>query len=187
MPKGGVTSEAAIIALVYLTRPTCIVRDWRVEDASSLSQHANNKKIWAMVRDRFPSPYTIEDAEHWVRHCTRALPATDFAIEVDGEAAGGIGVVLRDDVERVSAELGFWLGERVWGRGVMTDAVSAFVPWALDRFSLQRIYAHVFETNQGSARVLEKSGFAREGRLRRAVIKEGRVLDEWLFARVVED
>ena len=172
---------------MYLVRPTCIIRDWRVEDASSLSRHANNRRIWLMVRDRFPSPYTIEDAEHWVRHCMRALPATDFAIEVDGEASGGIGVVLRDDVERVSAELGFWLGEAMWGRGVMTDAVSGFVPWALERFSLQRIYAHVFERNPASARVLEKSGFTREARLRRAVIKEGQILDEWLFARVLGD
>lgn len=172
---------------MYLVRPTCIIRDWRVDDASSLSRHANNRRIWLMVRDRFPSPYTIEDAEHWVRHCMRALPATDFAIEVDGEASGGIGVVLRDDVERVSAELGFWLGETMWGRGVMTDAVSAFVPWALERFNLQRVYAHVFERNPASARVLEKSGFTREARLRRAVIKEGEILDEWLFARVLGD
>ena len=172
---------------MYLVRPTCIVRDWRVEDASSLARHANNRRIWLMVRDRFPSPYTVEDAEHWVRHCVRALPATDFAIEVDGEAAGGIGVVLCDDVERISAELGFWLGETVWGRGVMTDAVSAFAPWAFERFNLQRIYAHVFERNPASAHVLEKAGFSREARLRRAVIKEGEVLDEWLYARVVGD
>ena len=172
---------------MYLVRPTCIVRDWRVEDASSLARHANNRRIWLMVRDRFPSPYTIEDAEHWVHHCVRALPATDFAIEVDGESSGGIGVVLCDDVERISAELGFWLGETVWGRGVMTDAVSAFAPWAFERFNLQRIYAHVFERNPASARVLEKAGFSREARLRRAVIKEGQILDEWLFARVVDD
>jgi ribosomal-protein-alanine N-acetyltransferase len=172
---------------MYLVRPTCIVRDWHVEDASALAKHANNRRIWLMVRDRFPSPYTIEDAEHWVRHCVRALPATDFAIEVDGEASGGVGVVLCDDVERISAELGFWLGEAVWGRGVMTDAVSAFVPWAFERFNLQRIYAHVFERNPASARVLEKAGFAREARLRRAVIKEGEILDEWLYARVVGD
>ena len=172
---------------MYLVRPTCIIRDWRVEDASSLARHANNRRIWLMVRDRFPSPYTIEDAEHWVHHCVRALPATDFAIEVDGEAAGGIGVVLCDDVERISAELGFWLGEMVWGRGVMTDAVSAFAPWAFERFNLQRIYAHVFERNPASARVLEKAGFSREARLRSAVIKEGEILDEWLYARVVGD
>lgn len=171
---------------MYLVQPNCVVRDWRVEDAPSLSRHADNRKIWANVRDRFPSPYTIEDAEEWVRHCVRALPATDFAIEVNGEVVGGIGVMLREDVERVSAELGFWLGEAAWGRGVMTDAVSVFVPWAFERFSLTRIFAHVFAYNVASARVLEKSGFTREVLLRRAVIKDGKVLDEWLFARVTE-
>jgi RimJ/RimL family protein N-acetyltransferase len=169
---------------MYLAGPRCTVRDWRTEDAPALSRHADNRKIWANVRDRFPSPYTVEDAEQWVRHCTRALPATDFAIDVNGEVVGGIGVVLQSDVERVSAELGFWLGETMWGRGVMTDAVSSFVPWAFDRFSLTRIYAHVFEYNVASARVLEKAGFQCEARLRRAVIKDGRVLDEFLYARV---
>jgi RimJ/RimL family protein N-acetyltransferase len=171
---------------MYLARPRCTVRDWRIDDASALSRHANNRKIWANVRDRFPSPYTVEEAEQWVRHCSRALPATDFAVEVEGEVVGGIGVVLQTDVERVSAELGFWLGETVWGQGVMTEAVSAFVPWAFERFSLTRIYAHVFEFNVASARVLAKSGFECEARLRKAVIKDGRILDEFLFARVRE-
>jgi ribosomal-protein-alanine N-acetyltransferase len=172
---------------MYLERPNAVIRSWRAEDAPALALHANNRKIWANVRDRFPSPYTTEDAESWVRHCTRAVPATDFAIEVDGEAGGGIGLVLHDDVERVSAELGFWLGEAFWGRGVMTDAVIAFVPWAFQQFDLTRIYANVFEFNVGSARVLEKAGFVREARLRRAVIKQDEVLDEWLYAQVRDD
>jgi ribosomal-protein-alanine N-acetyltransferase len=172
---------------MYLVRPNAVIRRWRADDAPALARHANNRKIWVNVRDRFPSPYTIEDAESWVRHCDRAMPATDFAIEVDGEAAGGIGVVLHDDVERVSAELGFWLGEAFWGRGVMTDAVSAFVPWAFQQFELTRIYANVFAFNVGSARVLEKAGFLREALLRRAVIKQGVVIDEWLYAQVRDD
>ena len=84
------------------------------------------------MRDRFPHPYTDEDADQWVHHCITASPATDFAIDVDGVACGGIGVMeLREDVERVSAEIGYWMGEEFWGRGLMTEAVSAFVPWAL--------------------------------------------------------
>ncbi len=172
---------------MYLARARCTVRDWRLEDAPALSKHADNRKIWVNVRDRFPSPYTIEDAEQWVRHCARALPATDFAVEVDGEVAGGIGVVLQSDVERVSAELGYWLGEQAWGRGIMTEAVAAFVPWAFERYSLTRIYAHVFDFNVASARVLEKAGFICEGRLRKAVIKDGRVLDQLMYARIRED
>jgi RimJ/RimL family protein N-acetyltransferase len=171
---------------MYLVRQTSIVRDWRLDDAPLLARHADNRRVWANLRDRFPSPYTIEDAEHWVRHAMRALPATDFAIDVDGQAVGGIGLVLRDDVDRVSAELGFWLGEAFWGRGIMTDAVSVFVPWAFGRFHLTRIFAQVFAFNHASARVLEKSGFVLEATLRQSAIKDGRITDQWQYARTKE-
>jgi [ribosomal protein S5]-alanine N-acetyltransferase len=182
-----VWSDHRIIGAVHLVSGPVIVRDWQREDAAAIVHHANNRKIWINVRDRFPSPYTLEDADNWVRHCARTLPATDFAIEVAGQAVGGIGVVLHDDVERVSAELGFWLGESLWGRGVMTAAVQTFVPWAFERFALTRIYANVFDFNLASARVLEKAGFAREALQRRAVIKDERVIDQFVYARIRED
>ncbi|HEX6211213.1 MAG TPA: GNAT family protein [Methylomirabilota bacterium] len=163
-----------------------VIRDWRLSDAPSLARHANNPRVWANLRDRFPSPYTIADAEAWVRHSERATPATDFAIVVGGEAVGGIGVVLQQDVERTGAETGFWLGESWWGRGIMTAALSAFAPWALDHYRLTRLYAYVFEYNAASARVLEKAGFVREARLRKAAIKQGRVIDQFLYAKVRE-
>lgn len=163
-----------------------IIRDWRHSDAPALARHANNPRVWANLRDRFPSPYTLDEAEAWVRHCTRVTPATDFAIAVEGEAIGGIGVVLQHDVERTGAETGFWLGEAWWGRGIMTAAVSAFAPWALEHYRLTRLYAHVFEFNTASARVLEKAGFILEGRLRKAAVKQGRVIDQFLYARVVD-
>jgi RimJ/RimL family protein N-acetyltransferase len=172
---------------MYLIRGTCIVREWQAEDAPAIVRHADNRNIWATVRDRFPSPYTIADAQAWIRHCARTTPSTDFAIDVDGEAVGGIGLVLRDDIDRVSAEIGFWLGEAFWGRGITTDAVNALVPWAFDRFQLTRIYAQVFSSNARSARVLEKAGFVREGVLRKAAIKDGRLIDQLLFARIRED
>ena len=171
---------------MQLVGPHLAIRDWTNGDAPSLARHANNRKIWINVRDRFPHPYTDEEAEQWVQHCMTADPVTDFAIEVDGVACGGIGVMLREDVERVSAEIGYWLGEAYWGRGLMTEAVSVFVPWAFTAFDLTRIYARVFDYNEGSARVLEKAGFVREARLRRAAIKEGRVIDEFMFAAVRE-
>ena len=141
-----------------------------------------------MVRDRFPSPYTIEDAEHWVRHCVRALPATDFAIDVDGEASGGIGIVLRDDIERISAELGLLAGRDGVGPrrddrrsvGVCAVGVRALQPAA----HLSRTCSNATRPPRGCSR---KPGSLAEARLRRAVIKEGQVLDEWLFARVVDD
>ncbi len=169
---------------MYLEFPGGLIRSWRADDAAPLARHANNRRVWANLRDRFPSPYTLDDADAWLRHCVRAVPATDFAIEVDGEAVGGIGVVLRSDVERVDAEVGYWLGETQWGKGVMSGAVQVFAPWALERFNLARLHAHVFAYNGASARVLEKAGFALEGRLRHSAIKDGTVIDQLLYARI---
>ena len=163
------------------------MRAWRLDDAPALARHANNRRVWANLRDRFPHPYTMEDANAWVRHCARLVPNTDFAIEVDDQAVGGIGVVLRSDIERVDAEVGYWLGEGWWGRGIMSGALEVFAPWSLERFNLARLHAHVFEFNHASARVLEKNGFVLEGRLRHSAFKDGRLIDQLLYARVRED
>jgi [ribosomal protein S5]-alanine N-acetyltransferase len=164
----------------------CRVRGWRPTDAASLARHADNRKIWRNVRDHFPSPYTLDDAERWIDDSVAAAPVTQFAIEVDGEAAGGIGVFLKQDVERRGAEIGYWLGEDHWGRGIMTDTVREFTARAFGEFDLLRIYAVVFEWNPASCRVLEKAGYALEGRLRRSVVKDGHVMDQLLYA-VVRD
>ncbi len=162
------------------------IRSWRPGDAPSLSRHADNRKIWLNVRDHFPHPYTLADAEAWIEGAAATRPETQFAIEVDGEAAGGIGVFLQDDVGRRSAELGYWLGEAHWTRGLMTDAVRRFTAYAFDAYDLLRIYALVFEWNPASCRVLEKAGFLLEGRLRRAVVKDGTVMDQWVYAVIRE-
>jgi len=163
-----------------------LIRPWRADDVTALARHADNRRVWANLRDRFPSPYTLDDADAWLRHCARIVPVTDFAIEVDGVAAGGIGVVLRTDVERVDTELGYWLGEPFWGRGVMSAAVTAFVPWVFDRFHVARVHANVFDFNAASARVLEKAGFTLEGRLRQSAFKDGRLIDQLVYARIRE-
>jgi len=111
-------------------------------------------------------------------------PATSFAIEIDGSAAGGVGFALGTDVHRCLAEIGFWLGEPFWGRGVMTEVVKAVAPWALDRYDLRRIQASVYEWNPASMRVLDKAGYVREGRLRKAAIKDGQMIDVVLYAAV---
>ncbi|HET8833450.1 MAG TPA: GNAT family N-acetyltransferase [Gemmatimonadales bacterium] len=162
------------------------IRSWRAGDAPSLARHADNRKIWLQVRDRFPHPYTLDAAESWVALASAADPETQFAIEVNGEAAGGIGVFLQQDVERYSAEIGYWLGEAHWNRGITSAAVRRFTDYAFDRFGLCRLYANVFETNPGSCRVLERAGYQLEGRLRRAAVKDGQVLDGLLYAAVRE-
>jgi RimJ/RimL family protein N-acetyltransferase len=161
------------------------IRSWRREDAEALSRHADNRKIWRNVRDHFPSPYTLADAELWIdRVLTSGGLETQFAIDVGGEAVGGVGVFLQEDVSRRSAEIGYWLGEAHWGRGIMTEVIRRFTAYAFDAYDLLRVYALVFEWNQPSCRVLEKAGYTLEARLRRAVVKDGHVLDQFVYAQV---
>jgi RimJ/RimL family protein N-acetyltransferase len=160
----------------------CRLRAWRAGDEASLLRHANNRAIWLQLRDRFPHPYTPEDARWWVQFASAQQPVTSLAIELQGEAVGNIGIEVRQDVERCSAEMGYWLGESVWGRGVATAAVRAATAYAFSTFGLTRVYAIPYARNMASRRVLEKTGFQLEGVMRRAAIKDGEVLDTLLYA-----
>lgn len=162
------------------------VRSWQPEDAPALAHHANNAKIAQRLRDRFPHPYTLTDAQHFIAQALAREPQTEFAIEVEGQAVGGIGLVLGTDIDRLSAELGYWLGETYWGRGIASDAVRVFVDDAFTRFGLVRIFSLTFADNAASIRVLEKSGFVCEGHLRRSAVKDGHIVDQVLYARVRE-
>ena len=160
----------------------CVIRPWQHADRESLVRHANNRRVWLMLRDQFPHPYTRADADAWLAHAATQRPVTSFAIVVAGEAAGGIGVAPQPDVHRRSAEVGYWLGEAFWNRGIATAAVRTFTGYAFDAFDLIRIFGGVFSTNPASMRVLEKAGYTREGVLRRSVVKDGQVLDQVLYA-----
>jgi RimJ/RimL family protein N-acetyltransferase len=160
----------------------CTLRRWRRGDEASLIQHANNRKVWINLRDVFPHPYTRADADAWIQRSESESPQTSFAIEVGGSAVGGIGLTLQSDIFRRSAEVGFWLGEEYWGRGIMTEALKAVSEYAFANFDLCRIFAGVFETNPASMRVLEKAGYILEGRLMKAVTKEHRTLDQLMYA-----
>jgi [ribosomal protein S5]-alanine N-acetyltransferase len=161
----------------------CAIRDFALTDKAALVRQANNAKIWANVRDIFPHPSTDEAADMWLTHATTVEPRSHFAIEVEGAFAGGIGLKLQTDVDRVSAELGYWLGEEFWGRGVATAAITGFVPWAFETFPLERIYAVPFHWNIASCRALERASFNKEGVMRRAALKAGVLADLPLYAR----
>jgi RimJ/RimL family protein N-acetyltransferase len=167
-----------------LTR--CRLRPWRHADLESLLRHADDPRVARTVRDLFPSPYTREDGEAWLAHATAVGRANNVAIEVDGGAVGGIGMIPGDDVHRIRAEVGYWLGHAYWGRGIMTEAVGAFSAHLIEERDFLRLEAPVFETNPASARVLEKAGYTLESRQRRAAIKEGRVIDLWMYVRLAE-
>ena len=167
---------------------TCEVRSWRADDLDSLVRHANNRNIWIHLRDRFPHPYTARDGRAFLKQARAEHPETTFAIAVSpggagvNEAVGTIGYQLQGDVERVSAEIGYWLAEPFWRRGIATEALVALTRYAAATHGLTRIYALPFASNTASCRVLEKAGFHLEGRLRRSAIKDGLVIDQLQYA-----
>jgi [ribosomal protein S5]-alanine N-acetyltransferase len=162
----------------------CAIRSWRISDEDALVRHADDREVWINLRDRFPHPYTAADAHAWLRLVAETTPETNFAIAVDGEAVGGVGITLNGDVFRRSAEIGYWLGKRFWGRGIATAVVQAMTDWAFAHFDLCRLDAGVFEWNSASARVLERAGYVLEGRLHKSVTKDGRTIDQFLYAVV---
>jgi RimJ/RimL family protein N-acetyltransferase len=167
---------------MHLTLPQCTIRPWAESDAAALQRHANNRKVSVHLRDRFPYPYEAEQARAFLGWIASQDSPTVWAIDVDGEAVGGIGIEMNTDVERVSAEIGYWLGESFWGRGIATAALTAVTAEAFKRFEITRLYALPFADHAASVRVLEKAGYVREGHLRQSAIKDGKIRDQLLFA-----
>ena len=161
----------------------CRVRSARIADAPTIARHADNRKIWLNLRDAFPSPYTVADAKRFVRTLALQDPETHFVIEADGDATGVIGYRLQDDVERASAEIGYWVAEPYWGRGIATAALIATTALAFEQHDeLHRLFALPFAANAASVRVLEKAGYVLEARLRHSAIKDGVLIDQLQYA-----
>ena len=162
---------------------TFTLRPWCDADIPSLVKYANNRAVSRNLRNVFPHPYTRQDAEKWVKRCKEDTSGgLSFAIEVEDEAVGGIGSRALDDVYFKTAEIGYWLGEPFWGRGIMSEAASLVTDAAFEGLDIVRIEARVFEWNAGSARVLEKAGFHLEARLERSVFKDGELTDQLMYA-----
>jgi RimJ/RimL family protein N-acetyltransferase len=162
----------------------CILREWRLTDEEALVRQANDRRVSIDLRDRFPYPYTTTHAAEWLRKNVGNDPVTAFAITEPGseEPLGGVGLMLQEDVHRICAEMGYWLGVAAWGRGIATAAVKAATAYGFDTLGLERIYAVANTRNRGSARVLEKVGYVLEGTMRRNAIKEGVLLDQFMYA-----
>ncbi len=155
------------------------LREWQLSDAISLAENANNIHIWNNLRDRLSYPYTEKDGKEFIEMAlSMPKPATLLAIAVDGKAVGSIGITLHTDVERISAELGYFIGENYWGKGIATEAVKQMVSYAFTNFPhLHKIYATPFDFNTASQKVLQKAGFEREAILKQAAIKNGKIVD----------
>jgi len=167
---------------VRLPLPLCTIRPWVASDAEAITRHANDREVSMHLRDRFPFPYGIEQARTFLGWILKQPVPTVWAIELNREAVGGIGIELHGDVERVSAEIGYWIGRAHWGHGIATEAVKAVTAEAFQRFDITRLYAVPFADHTASVRVLEKAGYVREGHMRRSAIKNGIVRDQLLFA-----
>ena len=163
-----------------------VIRSFGTEDLESLVKYANNRNVWLGLRDLFPHPYTVENGLAWLARVKQDDPASNFAIASVDEVIGGIGLGLQADVHRLSAELGYWLGEPFWGRGIASEAVRVFTDHAFATYDIIRIFAYVYSNNAASARVLEKAGYELEGRLRKAVLKDGKFYDMLVYARISE-
>lgn len=158
------------------------LRPWNINDLDSLVKNGNNPNIAKNMTNQFPHPYTVEKGKMFIEFATRDIPIHIFAIDVNGEACGGIGIHFLSDIQCKNAELGYWLGEPYWGKGIITKAIRETVDYSFKTFDITRIFARPFGTNIGSQKALEKAGFILEGRFEKAFFKNGEYVDELIYA-----
>ena len=163
-----------------------ILRPWRREDAQELAAIANNRNVFNNVRDSFPSPYTVTDALDWITKQINQIPVTNFAITYEEMITGSAGIFLQDDVYRNTVELGYFIGEAFWNKGIATEAVKVLCNHIQKEFKLtKRITARVFQHNKASMKVLQKTGFVLEGIQKKAAIKNKLVEDVYLWVKLL--
>jgi RimJ/RimL family protein N-acetyltransferase len=161
-----------------------IIRPWTIADVPNLTVQANNINIWNNLRNYFPHPYTEEHARAWIENAEKEMPLINFAIDLDGEAVGGIGLIFNTDVYVLSAEIGYWIGEAHWGKGIATEAIRQLTEYSFYYFDIVRIYAEVFENNKASMRALEKNGYYLEGVRRKSVFKNSILMDDYIWVKL---
>jgi len=163
------------------------LRPLELSDIERLAEIANNRNISINLRDAFPFPYNIQDAQNFIQNCMKQNPTTTFAIEFEGVYVGNIGLQKGTDVYSKSAEIGYFLAEPFWNKGIITQAVNLATDYGFKTLDIIRIYSGVFEFNHSSQRVMEKCGYKREGLLKKAVIKDGKFYDEIRFAKLKDE
>lgn len=162
------------------------LRNFQITDAESLASAANDAMVSQYLREVFPFPYTLQDAEWYLDYCLQADPKREWiqAIDIAGRAVGSISASFPDDLRRQSAELGYWLAQPYWGKGIMTRAITEFCRAVFAASGVVRIYAEVFAENKGSQIVLERNGFRREGHHRKSLYKHGVYHDSYTYALI---
>ena len=161
---------------------TFTLRTWALNDLDALVKFANNFEIAKNMTDQFPHPYTAENGKNFIGMATKDSPLHIFAIDINGQASGGIGIHPQSDIQRKNAELGYWLAQSFWGQGIITQAIIQMVDYGFKMFDINRIFARPFGTNIASQRALEKAGFTLEGQFEKSLIKNGDYVDELIYA-----
>jgi [ribosomal protein S5]-alanine N-acetyltransferase len=165
-----------------------VLRPWAIGDASQLASIADNKKIADNVRDVLPFPYSNKDALNWLNIIlSENNPPRFFAITIDNQVVGSIGIISKTDIYRKNFEIGFFLSENFWGKGIATRAIKAATSYAFRDFDIVRIYAESFSDNIGSRRALEKAGFRLEAILKNSIIKNGIIKDSCIYSVLKEE
>ena len=166
----------------------CKIRRWKIKDASALAEALNSKNVQDNLRDGLPYPYTENDAQAYIRAMLDADKQKTFAFAItsDDQVVGSVGVFRRDNVHFRTAEMGYYIAEPFWGRGLGTSAVRQACAYIFERTDIIRIFAEPYATNAASCRVLEKCGFTCEGTLRSNAVKNGKILDMKLYALIKE-
>ena len=167
-----------------MTDNNITIREFRDSDLKELAEHCNNKKVWDNLRDYIPYPYTENDAKEFIDFCKSENPQQTFAIEFNERFAGCIGLVKQSDIYRLTAEIGYWIGEPYWGNGIATKAVKLITEYGFNKLKLIRIYSGVFDYNKGSQRVLEKAGFKLECIFEKSLFKNNRIYDEYRYGLI---
>lgn len=162
-----------------------ILRPWQRQDAQALAAIANNRNIWNNVRDFFPSPYTVADALQWVAKTNTENPLQNFAIVWQQQVVGGCGCIMKEDVYRKNIEIGYFVGESYWGKGIATEACRLLCSYISEQMEKIRIEACTFQNNKASMRVLQKNGFYLESIKRKAVFKNNELMDEYGWVKLI--
>lgn len=158
------------------------LRPWHMNDLDSLIKYANNAAIAKNMTDLFANPYTHENGKKFLDMATNDNPLKRMAIDVNGEAIGGIGIHPQTDIRCKNAELGYWLAEPFWGKGIISKAIPQMTDHGFKTFNITRIFAVPFGTNIASQKALEKAGFTLEARLKNTLFKNNQYVDELIYA-----
>ena len=170
-----------------LQQGNIILRRFYDDDAALLAGLVNNKKVWDNLRDYIPYPYNTVDAVAFIKQTQTENPQMSFAIEYDTQFCGAIGLIGQSDVYKRTAEIGYWLGEPYWNKGIATASVKLLTAYALDTLDFIRVHTGVFEYNIGSMKVLTKNGYEKDGIFKKSILKNGKIFDEHRFSKIKSD